>query len=169
MKRKSQSGVVTLEFATGFLIFWLMIVAWLEVAYVSYVTSINDLAINEAALTAKKNSQDYLTTYGNVLKENDSIWSGFIDPSKVIYTVTYKKGLTELSQSSEKCLPELDENGVYKTFTETCGSSASGSALAVYYMSYEFDGVFSRFFNNRWATAREIIVVQEYERDQFVF
>lgn len=167
MKRfHKQKGVVAIEFILGFTIFWIVIVAWLEIAFLSYVTAVNDLAINEAARSAKKNSSSYMSTYKAVLDETDSIWSHFIDPEKVVYTVNYVKDITALAGATH-CLPEEDEDGVTPTFRE-CGS-APDMAIAIYYMSYDFEGLFSQFFDNRMAVAREIIVIQEYERDQFDF
>ncbi|MBM7038389.1 TadE/TadG family type IV pilus assembly protein [Vibrio ulleungensis] len=166
-KRLQQRGVVTIEFILGFIVFWMVIVAWLEIAFISYVTAVNDLAINEAARVAKKDSSAYMVSYKSVLDQTDSLWSKFIDPENVIYTVNYVKDITELSKA-EQCLPEeddVDSDGNLLKF-KSCGSE-TGSAIAIYYMSYQFEGLFTHFFDNRMAPAREIIVVQEYQRDKF--
>jgi tight adherence protein E len=167
IKRTIQKGVVTIEFILGFILFWMVIVAWLEIAFISYVTAVNDLAINEAARAAKKDSSQYLESYKNVLASTDSLWSKFIDPEKVIYSVNYVESVDALS-TAQRCIPEgEDEDGKVLTFT-TCGTEAD-SAIAIYYMSYQFEGLFTHFFDNRLAPAREIIVVQEYQRDKFYF
>lgn len=44
-----QRGIASIEFALGFMAFWLMCMAWVEMSYLSYVSAISDLAISEAA------------------------------------------------------------------------------------------------------------------------
>lgn len=50
-----QSGVATIEFVGGFFAFWLMCMAWVEMSFLSYVSSLGDLAIATAARETKKN------------------------------------------------------------------------------------------------------------------
>ncbi|MDK9760304.1 hypothetical protein KIV40_34775, partial [Vibrio sp. D173a] len=82
-KRRRQSGVVSIEFALGFFAFWLFIAAWVEVCFLSYVSAATDLAIANASREAKKDNSTYLTSFKQVLDNSDTVWSNFVDSSKV--------------------------------------------------------------------------------------
>lgn len=167
---KRNFGIVTLEFIIGFFVFWLVIVAWLEISYISYVTSINDLAINQASQTAKKSDsgENYIDIYMGVLEEEGSVWNRLINTDNVIFSVRYVPGLTDLEAVTDKCLPDEPEEGEIQENYKSCGTQTD-NAIAIYYMSYEFTGIFSQLFDNRLSPAREVIVVQEYERDEFKY
>ena len=158
--RKRQKGVVTIEFALGFFAFWLMIAAWAELSFMSYVSAVNDLAISEASRTAKKDNQDYIDSFYEQLEASDSVWSGLVDKSKFRASVRYLGDMNELQQVDDICLPG---DGIQ---TVECGVP-DNAAIAIYYISYDFDSIFSYFIDEATIFGREVIVVQEYERDQF--
>jgi tight adherence protein E len=166
-----QSGVVSIEFVAGFGLFWLVIVIWMELSFMSYVTALNDLALNQASHLAKKDSDNYMSVYKSVLEDEDSIWTQFVDPSKVIYSVRYAEQLGELQLQTDFCLPDTqtEEEAEEELINyKECDGPAENKSIATYYVSYEFKGLFTSLFEHTISPAREIIVVQEYERDKFV-
>ncbi|WP_117235025.1 TadE family protein [Vibrio maerlii] len=155
-----QKGVASIEFAIGFFAFWLMLIAWVEVSYMSYITSISDYAISEAARQAKKDTQSYQQVFHQVLSNSDSLWAGLVDKNNFSASIKYVSDIAELSQVTEPCLPKGGEA------LTTCGTEAN-SAIAIYYINYDYEGLFSYFFDGSTLFSREVIMVQEYERDQF--
>ncbi|PWI35231.1 pilus assembly protein TadE [Vibrio albus] len=163
-----QKGVASIEFALGFFAFWLLIGAWAEMSYISYITAICDLAITEASRSAKKTELDpdnvdshYQKIFEKVISEDD-FWSKFVDVDSLTanMTVRYVDNLSSLAGVTDVCVPPGD-NG-----DNTCGSE-SGSSLAIYHVSYDYNSIFSYFSDKNSVFSREIIVVQEYERSQF--
>ncbi|MFC1234490.1 TadE/TadG family type IV pilus assembly protein [Vibrio sp. F74] len=160
--KKRQKGVVAIEFAIGFFAFWLMVAAWVEMSYMSYVSALGDYAISTASREAKKDTETYVSTFKNVLVESDSVWSNFVNPSNFQASVYYVKDLSELFNipASEICTPA---DGAQ---TATCGNEID-SAIAIYKITYQFTSVFTYFFDTSSVFSREVIVVQEYERTLF--
>ncbi|EGU48903.1 membrane associated secretion system protein [Vibrio ichthyoenteri ATCC 700023] len=158
--RKRQQGVVTIEFALGFFAFWLMLAAWAELSFMSYVSAVNDLAIAEASRSAKTDTQDYIDSFYDQLNDSDSVWSGLVDKDKFRASVRYVGDMNELQLVNDICLPAEGAQ------TAECGV-ADDAAIAIYYISYDFDSMFSYFIDEATIFGREVIVVQEYERDQF--
>ena len=72
--KKKQKGVVTIEFALGFFAFWLMVAAWAELSFMSYISAVNDLAIAEASRSAKKDTQDYIDSFYEQLEMYSSFF-----------------------------------------------------------------------------------------------
>ena len=159
MTKSKQGGVVTIEFALGFFAFWLMIAAWAEMSYISYISSIGDLAIAQASRQAKKDTSNYDTVFQNVINEDDQIWSNLVDISQFDMTVEFVDSLTDLETIVTACEPDEDAN--------SCGAPETGSAIAIYRISYDYDSVFGYFLDETTVFSREVIVVQEYQRDQF--
>ncbi|ANS86266.1 hypothetical protein VSVS12_02510 [Vibrio scophthalmi] len=158
--KKKQKGVVTIEFALGFFAFWLMVAAWAELSFMSYISAVNDLAIAEASRSAKKDTQDYIDSFYEQLENSDSVWSGLVDKSKFKASVRYVADMNELQLVDAVCLPGDASQ------TAECGV-ANDAAIAIYYISYDFDSIFGYFIDDTTIFGREVIVVQEYERDKF--
>jgi tight adherence protein E len=152
-----QKGVASIEFALGFFAFWLLIAAWAEMSYISYVTAIGDLAIAEASRSAKKGEEKYQEAFENVLTDSSNFWSKFVDTKDFVATVRYVEDLAALQSVPGVC---TSPSGV-------CDSPETDKALAIYYISYNYDSIFGYFVQSSSVFAREIIVVQEYERSQF--
>ncbi|NLS13074.1 pilus assembly protein [Vibrio sp. SM6] len=159
-KRSRQSGVISIEFALGFFLFWLMVMAWAELSYMSYVSAVNDVAIAEASRSAKKGTQAYMDAFERQLKKDDSFWGGFMDKNQFRASVRYVQDINALTQVQTICLPPQGEQ------MAECGV-AQNSAIAIYYVGYQFDSIFDYFIDTKEVFGREVIVVQEYERDQF--
>ncbi|MDB1123136.1 TadE/TadG family type IV pilus assembly protein [Vibrio algarum] len=158
--KNKQTGVVAIEFSIGFGAFLLMMAAWMEISYMGYISAMGDLAISEAARTSKKETTNYIDTFKATLTASDSVWSKFVDTSKIRASVQYAKSLDDLYGIENTCLPASSGS------VTTCGTE-SDSAIAIYYVDYEFDSIFTVFFDTKTIFSREIIVIQEYERDKF--
>ncbi|MDN3681424.1 pilus assembly protein [Vibrio tapetis subsp. quintayensis] len=157
---KRNNGVVTIEFALGFGFFWLMVVAWVEISMMSYVSAISDLAISEASRQAKKETSSYISAFYQVLNESNSIWKNLVDEENFSASVRYVNTLEDLVAVANTCAVAEGNQ------TNTCGTE-SNSAIAIYSISYNYHTVFAFFLDTESVFSREVIVVQEYERDQF--
>ena len=165
MKSKKQRGIATIEFAIGFFSFWLMVGVWVEASYISYVSALGDYAVSEASRSAKKDTETYVDSFKSVLAKSDSAWSHIVSADNFRASVTYVKDLNSLYNltATNNCVPPEGSQ------TATCGDSENFSAIAVYYIDYEVDNIFSYLFDSNSLFAREVIVVQEYERENFQF
>ncbi|MGF1698372.1 pilus assembly protein [Vibrio lamellibrachiae] len=159
MKNK-QSGVASIEFVIGFFAFWLMCMAWVEMSYMSYISSINDLAISEVAREAKKGSRDYMATVQGVLHRDGSMWNTVVDGDNFQVTIQYLTSVGELVKITDQCQISASES------QKECGNEQQ-SSLAIYQINYPFTPIFSYFLGLDGLLSREMIVVQEYERSKF--
>ncbi|WP_235861817.1 pilus assembly protein [Vibrio palustris] len=165
--------MASIEFAIGFIFFWLMCVAWVEMSYLSFVSSIGDLAISQAALHSKRieNDTDFLNDFRTVLSRSDSLWRYVVDAQDFTYSIHYVsnfKALSLLSQIEEQCKPitESATDDEKKLHKEMCAKPQS-SAIAIYHISYNAPPIFNYFTNSDTLFAREAIVIQEYQRSDF--
>lgn len=158
---KKQSGVATIEFVLGFFPFWLLVCAWVEMSYVSYISGLTDLALAESSRAVKKDKNGYMNQFRRSIKNNGSLWSELLDTSKFKVSVHYITDLTMLKNTTSVCQPGYDD------FKE-CGDE-SNSAIAIYRVEYKYDPIFNYFLADDQLLVRESIVIQEYERDEFKF
>lgn len=159
-----QRGVASIEFAIGFIFFWLMCVAWVEMSYLSFVSSIGDLAISQAALHSKRveKNTDFLADFATVLNRSDSLWRYVVDAKDFTYSIRYLNDFKTLSEITEQCKPEKDS----KKNSITCGEPQD-AAIAIYHISYNAPPIFHYFMDSGTLFAREAIVIQEYQRSDF--
>ena len=108
-RKIKQRGVASIEFAIGFIFFWLMCVAWVEMSYLSFISSIGDLAISQAALHSKRaqNTDDFLEDFKSVLNRSDSFMRYVVDAKDFTYSIRYVKEFDKLSSIPE-CKPDKD-------------------------------------------------------------
>ncbi|MFV8413597.1 TadE family protein [Vibrio owensii] len=157
---KKQKGVASIEFALGFFVFWLCCVAWMEVNYLSYVSSTVDSVASHSAREAKKSSFGYEAVVKEVIQKESESWGGLIDENKFKGTIHYLKNRSEIATAVCDLEPAAGE-------ILACGEPED-SSLAIYTISYEFNSIFSHFAANLDnLLKREMIIIQEYERDQF--
>ncbi len=71
--KKRIRGVASIEFALGFMAFWMMCMFWGEVSYMSFVSAVTDITISEAARESKKSEQSYDKVFQNVINNSGSI------------------------------------------------------------------------------------------------
>ncbi|WP_104399577.1 TadE/TadG family type IV pilus assembly protein [Vibrio penaeicida] len=158
--KKRIRGVASIEFALGFMAFWMMCMFWVEVSYMSFVSAVTDITISEAARESKKSEQSYDKVFQNVINNSGSVWGKVIDQSKLRMSVQYLSSVSDLERHKAPC--KIPKN----TPLATCGKE-SNSAIAVYRLDYEFSPIFTLFMDNSSLFRREVIVIQEYERDKF--
>lgn len=156
---RKQSGVASIEFVLGFMAFWLMCMAWVEMSYLSYISAISDLAISEAARSAKVSDGGYRAAFENVINDSDALWAGVVDESNFRLSVQYIGAVADLANVNPCEVPNGD------TFAE-CGT-AKDSAMAIYRIDYDFTSIFTYFMDTTSLVTREVIVIQEYERGAF--
>ncbi|CAM3036205.1 TadE/TadG family type IV pilus assembly protein [Vibrio rarus] len=171
---RKQKGIATIEFAMGFVFFWLMVVLWIELSYVNYVSSLGDLAISEATQAAKKlkhthsgNQAQYSAMYQKAfltaIKRSDSLWSNFIEPNDFMASITFIHDYKKLAQAPD-C--GFDPAHPHQFFRQ-CGDSQNNSPIAIYHIEYKGSTIFDVFNPGAQLFSREMLVIQENERDQF--
>lgn len=175
--RKKQGGVAAIEFSLGFMAFFLMCMTWAEIGYMAHISSVTDVAISEAARQAKlvsptydsngrlssNSSNEFMATFKNVITQESAQYGGLVDSNNYRFTIQYLKSIQELGDYVGDCRGESDSSAELE-----CGSSEA-SAIAVYAVEYDFEPMLSQFIAVPGMFRREVIVVQEYERDAFDF
>ncbi|WP_417542968.1 TadE/TadG family type IV pilus assembly protein [Methylophaga thalassica] len=158
--KRLQRGVASIEFVLGFMAFWLMCSVWVEMSYMSYISSVGDLAISKAARESKKISST--ASYGQFFHsviQNDSLAKLLIDSGKFSYSVQYLKSFDELTDVDTAC--DAEEGGSSKC------DNPEGKAIALYHITYSYQPIFNLFLDSDTVFSREMVVIQEYQRDQF--
>lgn len=166
--KKNQKGVVALEFIAGFFTFWLMCLFLAEVSYVSYVSALGDLMISKATRNTKlvKDEQTFSQAFNDALNEQNSIWKHLVSEQGFQRSIRYVETFDDLEQVTDSCIPEDGESSV------ECNKPDEDEqvAIAIYRVSYSYKPIFSSFFGSQESVfSREMIVVQEYQRDRFNF
>jgi len=162
-KRNKQKGVSTIEFAIGFIFFWYMCAAWVEMSFLSYISSIGDLAISRASQVAKKNegdSTDFITIFNAILKQDSSLWSYAADSNNFKAAVVYLDSFSDLVDYDGSCEPESGKTSI------ECGDP-DGAAIALYRFDYSYKPIFNIFLSDESLFSREMMVIQEYQRAAF--
>lgn len=158
--RRGQRGVASIEFVLGFMAFWLMSMAWVEMSYMSYVSAIGDLAIAEAARDSKTHDNDYMQAFQSVINDSNSLWADVVDKGQFRLSIQYLNDVNSLEGLVDPC--EIPDS----SSVAECGV-ATNSAIAVYRVDYDFNSIFTFFLDSSSLLSREVIVIQEYERDAF--
>ncbi len=169
MKRgRKQTGAVAIEFVMGFMLFWWLCMAWVETSYMSYISAVSDLAVSEASRETRLDNsigkdETYAQRFQQALKSSDSLWAKFVDPAKMRFTIQYLNSPSELELLADNYCA-LAEGAT----TNECGESHH-SAIAVYRINYDYEPMFNYFLNSSQLFSREVIMIQEYERDEFIY
>ena len=166
--KKNKKGVVAIEFVAGFLSFWMMCLFLVEVSYVSYVSALGDLMIAKATRNTKlvKDEQTFSQAFNDALNEKDSIWKPLVSSQGFQRSIRYVESFDDLELVTDSCVPEDGE------FSAECNKPDEDEqvAIAIYRVSYNYEPIFSGLFGGQESVfAREMIVVQEYQRDKFNF
>ncbi|WP_434355700.1 pilus assembly protein [Parasalinivibrio latis] len=176
-KQSNQRGVVAIEFSIGFFAFMLLFLSWAEACYMGYISSVVDYAISESSRMAKasiapqsQDSQgdpvpgtaDYHTAFKTLITDKSSMWANFIDPDKFTLSTFHFKALDDIAQPCED-----------GTTLDACLAARSSPAfdapIAIYHIGYEYTPIFNLFISSETVgLSREVIVIQEFERDKFV-
>ncbi|HIF9267438.1 TadE/TadG family type IV pilus assembly protein [Photobacterium damselae] len=158
--KKNEKGIASIEFVMMFMTFWLFVVAWIEISYMSYISAVSDVIVSEAARESKTKHDDYLTFFSQVISKSDSLWGDIIDPNKFTISINYIENVAKLLDVTVECNVPDGEN------IAQCGREQN-SPIAIYRVDYKFDSLFSYFFDDEVIFSREVVVIQEYERDKF--
>ncbi|CCO49822.1 putative TadE-like protein [Vibrio nigripulchritudo SOn1] len=153
-------GIASIEFALGFVGFWLMCMLWVEMSYMSFVSAVTDITISEAARQSKKSEDDYDKIFQSAVNRAGSVWGNVIDKTKLRMSVQYLASVKDLESHTKPCKIPDKEN------IATCGVQKN-SAIAVYRLDYRFSPMLTYFSDTSSLFLREVIVIQEYERDKF--
>ncbi|MGY0217812.1 TadE/TadG family type IV pilus assembly protein [Endozoicomonadaceae bacterium StTr2] len=156
--KHGQRGATAVETALGMLAFLLMIFYWIEVSYMGFVSGLVDMAVSEASRDARTvPSHQYHTIFNNVLRSSNSIWSDFVDPGEFSLQTRYYKSVQAIT--AEDC--EKDN--------PTCNPQQN-APIAVYSVSYPYQPILGSLIAGpdfSMDITREVITIQEYERDMF--
>ncbi|WBA11234.1 pilus assembly protein [Salinivibrio kushneri] len=156
------SGVATIEFVGGFFAFWLMCAAWVEMSFMSYVSALGDLAISRAAQHAKKQkTEDFLSVFQQTLNDDSSLWHALIDVDNYRISVRYVDEYNTLATITEGCESEDEDD------RETVCGEPEKAPIAIYNVSYDYQPTFNLFLDKNTLFSREMIVIQEYQRETF--
>ena len=163
---KNQKGSMVVETAMGMVGFLMMIFYWVEVSYMGFVSSLVDYAVAEASREARTGpSDDYLVEFKKILDDTDSIWAQFMkaenfNPPKTYYYKSVNALTAENCDGSDSdCIPELNST-----------EKPLNSPIAVYQVSYRYQPLSASLFldpDTALNISREVITVQEYEREKF--
>ncbi|ROV57772.1 hypothetical protein EGH82_21495 [Vibrio ponticus] len=95
------------------------------------------------------------------IQDNNSIWANLVDINNFTFTIQYLEDEQQLKNLAvDYCSLAPGER------QKACGNSQH-SAIAVYRINYKYQPMFNYFINSEQLFAREVIVIQEYERDKF--
>ncbi|AMO55932.1 TadE/TadG family type IV pilus assembly protein [Endozoicomonas montiporae] len=162
VKKKKQQGVVAIETALGLFGFLLMIFYWMEVSYMGFVSALMDYTVSEVSREARTGNHqgNYQAVVERaVFNSTDSLWMQFLDTSKITVSVRFFKGVDQLAE--DDC----------ELVAGDCPSGAPRwSPIAVYQVSYPYQPLSFALFsepNHSMRISREVIAIQEYERDEF--
>ncbi|MBA3211369.1 pilus assembly protein [Salmonella enterica] len=158
---KNNKGVASIEFAITAIVFIFLVLFVAEIARMSYVSSVLDLAVSEAAKDAKNsdgneggyNYRDYF--YNRLAHGGGKIWSFLAKPEAIRVNLYFSD-----------TVPDMITSGGHQ------GTSLE-KALARYVLTYDYKPMF--FFFPSFSSlseilfTREVIFVQEFERSQFMY
>lgn len=163
IENNKESGVAAVEFALGFLAFFMMIVLFIEISYMSYISAVTDLMISKASRQSKlySESEDFISVFESTLNSDGDIWRFLVSEENFRFSIRYLEDFDSLSNVEDACLPTNEDgdstNGV-------CGEAAA-APIAIYRISYHYSPIFD-FYPDSFFT-REVISIQEYQRDAF--
>lgn len=153
-------GVVSVEFALGFMLFWAICMGWVEMSYMSFVSAVCDVVLSESVRESKVHTEDYRQVFTHALAEVSSVWGSLVDPDQFRLSIQYLESVEELALLTESCQVP-DGEVVFE-----CGSETM-RAIAVYRIDYDFSSFSTYFLDSNNIFSREAIVIQEYEREAF--
>lgn len=170
MKRQKRkiAGVVSIEFALSFMAFWTLLMGWFEANYISYISSVCDYAIAQSSRKAKKEGEDYLTVFKETLYGvgeggDGAFWGKLLEKEKFKIRVSYVNDLPTLEMQKAPCKSPTISGAAAEAI---CGEETL-QAIAIYYITYDYGGLFTFLTSGNTVFAREVIVIQEYQRSAF--
>ncbi|QCT20894.1 pilus assembly protein [Jejubacter calystegiae] len=154
---RDQTGVASIEFSLSIIAFVILLFFIAEIARMSYISAVLDLALSEASKSAK-NASTFDSSYQTRFRQR------FVSNGGHLWDFLTKNNEVELRVYFSDSVGDMIRNG---------GSSSANSrnmALARYQVHYRYQPMFFPF-PGFWANSllyREVIFVQEYERSKFM-
>lgn len=150
---KNQSGATAVEFSFTCFIFIFMVLFVAEIARLAYVSAVLDLAVSEAAKSAKNASSNYRERFNRRLtQQSGGLWSFLTKEDAINFNIYYATSIEDMIKSG--------------------GTTADykNKPLARYQLKYKYHPMFFPFPNNFADSIlnREVLFVQEYERSKFM-
>lgn len=157
---RKECGVAGIEFALTAVVFIFLILFIAETARMSYLSSVLDLAISEAAKDAKNSDgneggrtyRDYF--YSRLESGGGKIWSFIAKKDAINVNLYFSGSVQDMIYSGGQA------------------GSSQDKPLARYVLKYKYTPMFF-FFPSSSVTdilfTREVIFVQEFERPQFMY
>ncbi len=147
-----QRGVVAIEFVLGFMALFYVLIFWVELCIMGFISSAVDYAIAESSRNARTSANsDYTDVFMRTLNDNDSTWARFLDRNKFNISVRYYESYNDATSPNSQGSEEREDN-----------------PIALYRVSYDYSSVFNWVGGLQNITlAREVFGIQEFERDQF--
>ncbi|MFU9139084.1 TadE/TadG family type IV pilus assembly protein [Erwinia tasmaniensis] len=153
----NRSGAVTIEFALTLCAFFFLVLFIAETARLSYISSVLDLAVSEAAKEAKNApaNNERVGTYRSrfekrLITQGGLLWGFLTRENAVEINIGYAASITEM----------INTGG---------GDRFEKRPIARYQLKYRYKPMFFPF-PSYWVSHvlnREVIFVQEYERSEF--
>ncbi|CNM02738.1 TadE/TadG family type IV pilus assembly protein [Yersinia frederiksenii] len=146
---RSNTGSVTIEFSIVFVLFIFNLLFSAEISRLIYISASLDLAVSEAAKTAKNkeiNSESYQSIFNSKIIEHQGMFGKFISPDNTVATVEFANSIADITS---------------KKMT----THHSTQKLARYSVRYEYKPILFPI-PSIWANSllsREVIFVQENE------
>ncbi|WP_191602904.1 TadE/TadG family type IV pilus assembly protein [Marinomonas algicola] len=150
--KKNKKGTVAIEFGIGIFAFLSMFLLWGEMVMMGFFSSMLDYTVSEASREVRTLSvEDYRSAFVARINRQDTLWSNFIDTNKFKISVKYYDDISSVAD---------DEN--------LGDDEAALSTLAVYSIKYDYTPIFKLFYKDGVVgLSRQVINLQEYERDEF--
>ncbi|USH05073.1 pilus assembly protein [Grimontia kaedaensis] len=147
-----QRGVVAIEFVLGFMAMFSVLIFWVEICVVGFMSSAVDYAIAESSRNARTSANsDYKDVFIQTLNDNDNAWVQFLDRNKFNISVRYYESYNEATNPNSEGSEERADN-----------------PIALYRVSYDYSSIFNwEGGTQNFTLAREVFGIQEFERDQF--
>lgn len=154
---RSRTGVASIEFSLTVLAFVFMIFFIAEIARLTYISAVIDLAVSEAGKEAKNapatKGSDYSSRFKSRLEQSGgTLWHFLTKADEVNITISYASSIADM----------VNRGGNTTTYVE--------QPIARYLLVYRYHPMFFPFpeYLTRSLLNREVIFVQEYERSQFL-
>ena len=158
-------GLASIEFVAVFPLFLLLCAAWIEMSYMSYISSVTDFAVSASSREAKTCS-DKNCTYDEIFKQTiqdqTSLWGKFINVNQLQLTIMYLDNVQDFVTLPNDYCPS---NSLGNTIT-VCGNSGD-SPIAIYRVSYSYKPMLNLFLKTHPLLVSEMITIQEHERALF--
>ncbi|WP_158784045.1 TadE/TadG family type IV pilus assembly protein [Pantoea sp. BAV 3049] len=155
-----EDGSLVIEFSLVFPVFVFLVFFVFEICRYLFISAAIDATLSSAARTSSSQAStvvDYNLIFRDTIRNESALWAGLIDASQLTTHVSFCSSVTQ-------------------AIADSCSETASsGKVLAYYqvkynYRPYLFNGVIpgteDLIAALQSSLSRQLIYVQEYERDQ---